>query len=252
MYMPTLARFTARDPMPPAGQPVLLGRVPKMTRASMSAAMYPYEYVDNNPIRFVDPSGLQIEVPPVPEPPDFPGPGKDTGTKLNCKMLLGINICLCEPTTKAKRLSPIPGLGAPAGPPPQTGGGEHTWYGWPSDNLIGTGGCNECIGVIIKCPDGVAVYHFTAGDDAGCSLGIHFGGPGINWQQCHAIICGGLDTRISNCLADYVIAAVKASGAKLDGISGASACGVNPDGTWYDNTKPAGGGRPPDPSKPMS
>src|SRR5437762_2974013 len=26
MYMPTLARFTARDPMPPDGEPVLLGR----------------------------------------------------------------------------------------------------------------------------------------------------------------------------------------------------------------------------------
>lgn len=45
MYMPTLARFTALDPLPPDGEPVLLG-------ASR------YAYVNNNPTNFVDPSGL--------------------------------------------------------------------------------------------------------------------------------------------------------------------------------------------------
>ena len=48
MYMPTLARFTARDPMPPDGEPMLLG-------ASR------YGYVRNNPLNFVDPSGLSPE-----------------------------------------------------------------------------------------------------------------------------------------------------------------------------------------------
>ena len=46
MYMPTLARFTALDPMPPDGEPVLLG-------ASR------YAYVENDPMNRSDPSGLR-------------------------------------------------------------------------------------------------------------------------------------------------------------------------------------------------
>ncbi|MFN0054166.1 MAG: RHS repeat-associated core domain-containing protein [Planctomycetales bacterium] len=45
MYQPVLAQFTALDPLPPDEDPVLLG-------ASRFA------YVNNNPINFVDPSGM--------------------------------------------------------------------------------------------------------------------------------------------------------------------------------------------------
>jgi len=49
MYMPTLARFTARDPLG-EDEAVLLDR--------NLPSLQPYIYAANNPVRFVDPSGL--------------------------------------------------------------------------------------------------------------------------------------------------------------------------------------------------
>ena len=48
------------------------------------------------------------------------------------------------------------------------------------------------------------------------------------------MICGGDDTRDSNCLADWVVACLELRGVKIAGVSDANACGVNPDGTWYE------------------
>jgi hypothetical protein len=55
MYMPTVARFTSRDPLPQDGEPVLLGTS--------------YWYANNSPTMLVDPSGMfSIEpVKPVPK-----------------------------------------------------------------------------------------------------------------------------------------------------------------------------------------
>jgi RHS repeat-associated protein len=56
MYMPTLARFTARDPLSPDGEPVLLaGLSDDLARSAPSG---PYTYAANNPAKYVDPSGL--------------------------------------------------------------------------------------------------------------------------------------------------------------------------------------------------
>lgn len=46
MYMPTVARFTARDPLPTNGDPVLI------------KTLHPYAYANNNPSKTTDPSGL--------------------------------------------------------------------------------------------------------------------------------------------------------------------------------------------------
>ncbi len=62
MYVPTLARFTARDPVA-ANAPMVL------------YSQSPYVYAMNQPLRFVDPSGLQEEDefgPLDPPPPPLP------------------------------------------------------------------------------------------------------------------------------------------------------------------------------------
>jgi len=57
MYMPTLARFTALDPLPPDGEPVLIGKVPE--GLASAAPSNPYSYAGNSPLIFFDPSGMQ-------------------------------------------------------------------------------------------------------------------------------------------------------------------------------------------------
>jgi hypothetical protein len=65
MYVPTIARFTARDPMPPDGEPVLFGRIPDGLASSAPYASHPYGYASNNPCNYTDPSGMKIcKVPP--------------------------------------------------------------------------------------------------------------------------------------------------------------------------------------------
>jgi hypothetical protein len=113
-------------------------------------------------------------------------------------------------------------------------GGQYYWFGLPYPGSMGTGGCQGCIAVIIKCSTGVAVYHFTGGDDAACTLGVVFGLRLTSWSGCKAIVCGGDDSRDSNCLADEVLSALSRLSVAVDGVSGKGGCGVNPDGSWYE------------------
>lgn len=228
MYAGIQGRFLSRDPMPINGTPILLYQ-------------HPYAYARNNPVRWTDPSGMDISGDGLPaEPPPFPAPGTKGNPMPNDTHWIGANLCLFAPTCKENRLSPIPGLKPPSsGTPVGVGGGSHNWYGLPSTTPIGTGGCGPCIALIIKCPGGAAVFHFTAGDDPRGSLGFTAAGPTISWwdQGCTAIICGGDDSSGSNCLADEVISAATRAGIKVVGVSGNSACGINPDGSWYASGK---------------
>lgn len=52
MYMPTLARFTSRDPLPEVGNAILGG----VHFKSMNA----YAYAESDPVNNVDPSGIGI------------------------------------------------------------------------------------------------------------------------------------------------------------------------------------------------
>lgn len=64
MYMPKLARFTARDPLSENGAD-LLGGLPRSASAhAVNGPMstHPYAYVDNNPVNFVEPSGKAVDV----------------------------------------------------------------------------------------------------------------------------------------------------------------------------------------------
>jgi hypothetical protein len=77
----------------------------------------------------------------------------------------------------------------------------------------------------------VAVFHFSQQDDPAATLGA------MTWpMNCKAIVCGGNDTRDSNCLADKVISAAR-SKFKLEGVSASNGCGVTEDGDWWVNGK---------------
>ena len=73
MYHPTLGRFTSRDPGPSgvmrmgAGGPALGGRfIPRDPTGSSQYAdgMNLYQYVGSNPIKYLDPSGMQLCINP--------------------------------------------------------------------------------------------------------------------------------------------------------------------------------------------
>jgi len=81
MYMPTLARFTALDPMPPDGEPVLLYGLPD--GLENSAPSNPYGYAGNSPANFVDPSGLKYGSPGGGRKP-APPPGPTCTVLLEC------------------------------------------------------------------------------------------------------------------------------------------------------------------------
>ena len=67
MYMPTLARFTSRDPLADTEEPVMGGISP----AVQAAIIQQYAYANNSPMNFMDPSGLCCE------PHSYCGPDVD-------------------------------------------------------------------------------------------------------------------------------------------------------------------------------
>jgi RHS repeat-associated protein len=210
-YSPPLGRWLKHDPIEYRGGTNL------------------YNYVLNRPTFARDPLGLDGPFGPINPPPirplPFPRPNKS-----NKKTFLGFNWCIC-PEPKKDRLRPIPGqttlaIGSyPIGP----GGGSNTHYPpiAPGGPPIGAGGCATCIGLVIKCPGGIAVYHFASGDDAINQF------RGQNWTGCTAIVCGGDDSKESHCLADHVLIGALYGGIDVVGVSPSSACGVLAGGGWY-------------------
>jgi RHS repeat-associated protein len=217
---PTAGRFLSIDPL-------------LMLDGKARVAIY--SYVSSDPANRTDASGLQgiLPGPRLPPKPVFPAPGAPpTDPSGNTTTLLGFNLCCFTPPSKKKRLRPIGGVERKRDKSTGTGSGYHQFFPLGGKGLIGTGGCAGCIAVIIKCDSGLAVYHFTAGDDPEGSLGEFM------WvlDHCHAIVCGGDNSRDSNCLASYVIAALNRSGVPIDGISGASGCGYDQDtDKWYES-----------------
>jgi hypothetical protein len=200
-----------------------------------------YEYVGGRPSVSLDPTGhIKVIVPgsdplmpgnqqPPPKPLPAPGSGKNKKRPFPFEGYLCTYFC----TPKEDRLSPIPGVSNPSTSPiPGTGpsGGHNQIYPFPTNppSAVGTGGCEACIALIVKCPSFVAVYHFTPGDAPLGTLGQY------SWPSgCEAIICGGNSDPQSNCLGDDVMGAAKNKGLRVVGVSGNSACGVDADGNWW-------------------
>ena len=158
----------------------------------------------------VDPVGLAMTGPyprpgrPTPPTPPFPTvPGGVGKPSPNNTTILGFNFCIC-PSPKSKRLKqgPVAQLGRSPRMGPASGTSQYFGPLLPGQ-LIGAGGCHTCIGVVISCPQGNSVHHFREGGSLSWA--------GQNWYGCHAIVCGGDDSRGSNCLADAVLSALNAA-----------------------------------------
>jgi hypothetical protein len=86
MYMPTLARFTARDPLPPDGEPVLLEGLPD--GVSSIPPSTPFAYAGNSPANYIDPDGMKYGSPSPPRPKPAPT-GPTCTVVLECLKLVG-------------------------------------------------------------------------------------------------------------------------------------------------------------------
>jgi len=160
---------------------------------------------------------------------DIPPPG--TG-RPNVPTTLGFQaLCpsLCK--SKANRLKGKAGT-LPAGTNPDMGpiGGHNSTYPFPAvpPKPLGGGGSETCIIVVIKCPSSVTVFHLTTLNNAPATLN--------QWafNDCRAMVCGGNDEGDSNCLADETISALEANSIPIDVVSGASSCGVDENGDWFE------------------
>lgn len=223
MYNAEIGRFLQRDPIEYEGGINL------------------YRYVGGAPVIHGDPTGKDQPGHPgagVPSPPPpFPGPG----SAISLPNVKGEHVLCCLfAEGKRERLRPIAGVETlklgqvfPQGP----AGGNHTFYTPPFGNaMVGGGGSTPCIIVVIKCPNGISVFHFSPGapgDYPGQTLRRY------TWPTgCHAIVCGGDDSRQSNCLADDAINSLSSSGIALDGVSAKDACGWSTkDNRWYESNR---------------
>jgi RHS repeat-associated protein len=195
-----------------------------------------YRFAFGNVLIGLDPSGMEQPWPGYPGPrqpviPPKPKPGK----KRNSKMPFGLpNMCLCGAKPKNQQLTPNtnveilpPGTVTPGGP----SGGENTTYPFPPNptpQLIGTTGANPCVALIVKCANTVTVFHFEQGDLPDFSL------DGIDWSGCTAMVCGGDNSPLSNCLRDLTINAAKNHWIPVQAVSGAESCGVTSNGGWWE------------------
>lgn len=231
-----LARWRSVDPLYLASQHRVQGKGSFIynvlsgvfDRNSVQQTEHEYVYVQNNPINRFDPSGESdisqpLGTPPNPTPVAFPAPNTP-----NNRAPLGFNIC-CWPTRKKNRLRPIkPHSVSLPSPPlgPMNGSNEH--YAPPFTGPIGAAGCGSCICIVIKCPSGIAVYHFNARDNPYWTL------KNQKWPLgCEAVVCGGNDEYLSNCLAVLVLDGAHNSGINVIGVSGSDSCGVTETGDWY-------------------
>ena len=237
MYMPTLARFSSRDPLPDDDKPIL-GSNPQ------AAYTAPYVYVSNAPTVMSDPSGLG-PVPPVPRrKPGWPaanlGAG-ECGPKKKNAALWGIESLLCCPSEKGCLISHFgedtisqrlpPGVTRPGGEPVGSGlgGGHHRFCGpLKAGTVVGTGGCGPSVCVVIYCADGTTlVGHFGNTQDPADTFA-----PYTFPDDCKALICGGNNSHPSNCTMNKLACLLDEKGVDVS-ISDTASCWVDSSGKHF-------------------
>ena len=105
--------------------------------------------------------------------------------------------------------------------------------------MIGGGGSKPCIIVVVKCPNSMAVFHFSPGfppDDPHLTL------TGYSWPPgCAAVLCGSNGEWLSNCIADRALLGLRRAGIRIDGVIPGDACGWSfSDNRWYQNWRVQG------------
>lgn len=99
--------------------------------------------------------------------------------------------------------------------------------------MIGGGGAQPCTVVVIKCGTGFAVFHFELNDDPRATLGRY------TWPAgCEALVCGGDDEAMSDCIANLAIETLERNGnITVIGVSPSSECGYWIGHGWYQNNE---------------
>lgn len=218
----------------------LSGRWPSRDSIQEVGGVNLYGFVGNTGIDKSDYLGREANpFPSNPPPPPPPSPKPGTQGNNVKKFWRGYFSKTCK--KKPDRLREIPGVSEPdpEGKLPPTGAkgpgqNEYIIYPFPTTPAgpVGASGAQPCIIVVVKCKDLVAVFHFGIADDPFTTLN------NFSWPSgCKAIICGGDNTDMSNCLGVAAQNAVLAVGLKLDGVSGNSACGVDSNGNWWQHGK---------------
>ena len=216
-YEPASGRWTTQDPL------------------LFVDGMNLYQYVDNNPINFVDPSGMDFGAidasEPLPPPAPFPASGGEKVIGKNSANHFSF-LCRC-PTRKRdfiKKYGKITGSQSYVKLTNQTIGESHIFNPVPGKGeFFGSGGHTTSVSTVIYCPGkGVASFHFGTTQDANATIRNYW------WPaDCVAVICGGNDAdKASNCLMQSVVVGLRGSKIKIEGIMDTDGCYRGPDG-WY-------------------
>jgi uncharacterized protein RhaS with RHS repeats len=176
-----------------------------------------YRYVGNDPVNGLDPSGLEEKKLPYPDKLGQCGPpiaNKEADLIEQGGMAVGGGLLDRKgyinkypgKEIKPKTIPKDKDVGATK-PGNNIASGTHAFFGWPNQDgqFFGTGGCQGCVGVIIRCKGGYgAIFHFGAGDHPATTL-MQYRDKCPKNGDCTAVVFGGDDTAFSRGLLQSAV-----------------------------------------------
>jgi len=199
-----------------------------------------YRYEGNRAVNLTDPTGLKAK-PPFPDKLGTIGeaiPNEEKGDDDHVMDFVSGGVgrkkwCeLSKDNVIVPKMMPkdeLPGFSKPGN---NIGSGTHCFFGWPNakGQFFGTGGCQGCVALIVRCKGGGgAIFHFSTLDNAVRTLGKY------DWsgKECQAVVAGGDDERLSRALFDRVyMKARELFGPKNVSISNSSRIHIGNGGEW--------------------